>query len=58
MKMRVHKDLLIGILREHPEDLQKHLPGWEGTAEEAIAALQEDPRQYMDEFESKEGERP
>lgn len=48
--MRLHKELVIHCLRNYPEDLDKILTGWKGTAEEAIQFLENDPRQFADEF--------
>ena len=54
-RMRVHKDLLIAVLRAHPEEVRDHIPSWNGSAEQAIAALEADPREFLDEFAA-EGE--
>lgn len=56
--MRVHKDLLIRLLKTEPADaLREMLPGFEGTAEEAIEILVKDKRQYLDEFQDEEESR-
>ncbi len=48
--VEVHKSLLIARLLEHPEELGDYLPDWPGTVAEAIAALESDRREYLDEF--------
>lgn len=46
-KLRLHKRLVIQCLQSHPEDLSKVAPTWEGTAEEFIQALIDDPREWI-----------
>ena len=44
--LRIHKNLVIRALREHPEDLEKITPSFK-TAAEAIAALEAHPGQWI-----------
>ncbi len=52
--MKMHKNVVIAALRQHPEDLSSILIEWEGTVEEAIAFLENDPRQWTYEFNREE----
>ena len=51
--MQLHKGLVVQVLRslKAGESVTDYLPTWEGTAEEAIAALEADPREWMHEFD-------
>jgi hypothetical protein len=46
MPMAMHKGLVIHALRQFPEDVGQMCPGFEGTAEEAIAALEAEPWEW------------
>lgn len=39
--LRIHKRLVIRILQEEPERLSEIMPDWDGTASEAVKALQQ-----------------
>lgn len=45
--MRVHKRLVINVLRAHPEDMNLVMPEWPGTAEEFIAELEARPGEWF-----------
>lgn len=45
--MRMHKNVVIHFLEQHPEDLPNISPAWTGTAAEFIAALKADPREWI-----------
>lgn len=45
--MRIHKRIVIQVLRAHPEDLTKLAPEWSGTAQEFIRELESRPGQYF-----------
>jgi hypothetical protein len=44
--LRIHKNLLIRVLREHPEDVGVVMPDYK-TAADAIAALEEHPGTWI-----------
>jgi hypothetical protein len=48
--MRIHKDWAIAFLRKYPGDLRKVFPEWDGTADELITRLNDDPAEYLDEL--------
>lgn len=46
--MKVHKNLVARVLREHPEDFRQVVPdSFTGTLEEYLAALEAAPGQYF-----------
>lgn len=46
--LKIHKNLAIRALREHPEDFRKIIASDEfSTAEEAIAAMEEHPAEWI-----------
>ena len=45
--MKVHKNLVILMLRSHPEDREQLIPDWPGTVEEYIAELERRPGEYF-----------
>lgn len=45
--IRIHKNLVIRCLHEHPEDLAQIAPDFKGSAKEFIAALTADPREWI-----------
>jgi hypothetical protein len=45
--MRIHKNLVIRVLTDHPEDLAQVAPEWKGTAAELIDALNAHPGQFF-----------
>lgn len=46
--MKVHKGLVLRVLREHPEDFREVVPEtFTGTLEEYLAALEAAPGQYF-----------
>jgi hypothetical protein len=45
--MRIHKNLVIKCLREHPEDLRQILGEQFATAEEAIVWLEKNPAEWI-----------
>lgn len=44
--MKIHKRLVISLLRAHP-DRGELIPGWPGTVEEFIAALEAAPGEWF-----------
>lgn len=53
--MKIHKRFVILLLRAHPEDRDKIIPGWEGTVEEFIEALEQSPGEFFVDGELQEG---
>ena len=45
--MRVHKSAFIHFLTNYPEDMQKILPEFDGTPEEAIKWFEEQPGTWL-----------
>lgn len=45
--LKVHKNLVILALRNHPEDMPNIAPDFDGTVEEFIAALEADPCEWI-----------
>ncbi len=45
--MKMHKNILIAFLREHPEELKQVAPEWTGTAEEMISAMEAHPAEWI-----------
>lgn len=45
--MKMHKNVLINFLREHPEELAQVAPEWKGTAAEMIAAMEAHPAEWI-----------
>lgn len=45
--MKLHKSIVIAVLRSHPEDRNILIPEWKGTIEEYIQELENRPGQYF-----------
>lgn len=45
--MKVHKNLFIKLLTDHPEEVKKVWPDFDGTSAEMIEMLKADPHEWF-----------